>query len=224
MTFSSWISVGLVVIVCVVLIFVLERSKWRKNLEAISAFGLLVIAIIGVVFLSSEQADRKADRIQRAWTLLSNVSEFREPGGPDGKVIRRRASVGNVGQIDALESLLADGVSLDGVYLSQFYLERIELPNADLRNANLDAARFQGAELTGVDFTNANLSGAEFGGANLAGAVFARADLTNAKLASAKNLEQSQIADACYRSQTGQEPGVPPTLPEGLKPPPACDA
>lgn len=198
--------VGTILVVSLGFACILYPAYWRQNLQAISAFWLLVIAVVGVDFLASERADRRADRVQRAWTLLSNVAEFKEVGF-EGKSVRR-AKVGNVGQIAALRSLIDDGARLDGVFLSEFYLERANLRDGSFRYANIDGARLQDADLTDADLTDTN-----FGLAELPGAILDGANLTRTLLETAKGLEQAQIDRACYDGKH------PPTLPVNLKSP-----
>lgn len=118
---------------------------------------------------------------------------------------------GSGGRIDALQDLVANGVSLagvrldgawlDGIHLAGARLERASLRNAILRGADLRRANLQGADLTGADLTGADLREAILKGATVAGAALSAADLSGADLAELHGWEAlasvsyTQIAD-----------------------------
>ncbi len=178
--------------------------KWLVDHAPVALFA---IAIIGGIALSRESEDRKNDRVTRAWTILAAGAELADIPCKR-KPVTRRAECGNVGQIEALESLLADEARLDGANLSQFYLERIKLPEARLIYANIDGAHLQDADLRGAVLVNSNLAGA-----NLTGAMLESADITNTDFRDVETLTQTQIDSACYDGKRK------PWLPAELKPP-----
>ena len=71
-------------------------------------------------------------------------------------------------------------------------LSRADLSGADLSNANLSMA-----DLSRANLSNSIIRAADFNGTILTGTVFSGADLSDAK-----NLHQSQLADACGNGKT----------------------
>lgn len=118
---------------------------------------------------------------------------------------------GSGGRIDALQDLVANGVSLAGVRLEGAWLEGIVLPKAQLPRASLCETILVGATLTDASLQRADLRGAQLDGAvlrgaflqgaNVAGASFATADLSGADL---KGIEGwREIASIGYANVKG---------------------
>src|SRR5580700_2552383 len=111
-----------------------------------------------------------------------------------------------------------DSANLNSAYLSGAYLSGANLLGANLSGANLTLGKLSRIDLTGADLTGANLgladlNGAYLGGANLTGANLSgtnlrSATLSGATLSGAKNLNQTQLNEACGNNET--------ELPEGL--------
>ncbi len=110
--------------------------------------------------------------------------------------------------------------------LSRSNLRKANLHKADLRkahmyrtclkNANLAESKMNHVDASRTDFTDSNLKGAvmnngefdraNFEGANFKGVEMVNADLTKANLSGVKNLENSQLEQACTN---GKESGKP---------------
>jgi hypothetical protein len=95
------------------------------------------------------------------------------------------------------------GATLAGAILTGAYLGGAHLTGANLGFAHLTGANLTLANLTGANLDFANLTGANLGTANLTGANLSTANLTNVK-----NLNQTQLDEACGNLKT--------KLPEGL--------
>ncbi|MEO0675506.1 MAG: pentapeptide repeat-containing protein, partial [Pseudomonadota bacterium] len=74
--------------------------------------------------------------------------------------------------------------------------------------ADFSGAQFVGADVQGVRFEQAKLMNTDFSDADVDQSIFTGADLSGASLASAKNLKQTQIADACGNKATTLPPGI----------------
>jgi Pentapeptide repeats (8 copies) len=171
-------------------------GRWAV-LEVLEYCGTLGI-VVGVIFYFTGAGDRLKQKHYQAWQVINTA----------------QGKGGNGGRTDALEDLLADGVSLVGVDVSGASIQRIKLPRANLHRANLSGADMRGADLSwanlqdtnmiytnlrgsslrsvrldGVtDMTNADLTGADLTGADLGGqVVLDQADLRGADLNGIKN-------------------------------------
>ncbi|WP_408840784.1 pentapeptide repeat-containing protein [Acidocella sp.] len=92
----------------------------------------------------------------------------------------------------------------------------INFDGANLALARLTYARLISARMHGVYFDSAILYGPNFEGADVSGASFDDADVTHADFGQgtdASNITQTQLDESC------SDPGNPPILPQGLKPP-----
>jgi hypothetical protein len=147
------------------------------------------------------EAEARASALARK---AANYQAWQVVNGAHGKG-------GSGGRIDALQDLVANGVSLAGVRLDAAWLEGIVLPTAHLPQSSLRDANLVGANLTDASLERADLRGARLDGANLrgvflraanvAGASLATADLTGADL---KDLEGWQeIASIGYANLQG---------------------
>jgi hypothetical protein len=141
--------------------------SWVKAAEP---WGILcAVAALGLTLwsLQEERLAREEDRINRAWSLVAAAKV-------DG--------AGNIGQIDALETLATrrtdlSRIKLRGAYLEKIHLAGAQLGGADLSHAILALADLSGSKLDGTSFVSSLLSIA-----NLAYADLSRADFTNADL------------------------------------------
>jgi hypothetical protein len=139
----------------------LKRPNLGGILCAVAALGLTLWS------LQEERLAREEDRINRAWSLVAAAKV-------DG--------AGNIGQIDALETLATrrtdlSRIKLRGAYLEKIHLAGAQLGGADLSHAILALADLSGSKLDGASFVSSLLSIA-----NLAYADLSRADFTNADL------------------------------------------
>jgi hypothetical protein len=107
---------------------------WRFTLGV----GGAVLALIGLVaFLldlenrREERVNREEDRINRAWSLVAAA---------------KVEGTGNVGLIEALETLASRGINLSQIKLPGAYLAGVHLVGADLDGADLSGADLSGAE------------------------------------------------------------------------------
>ena len=208
--------------------------KWHHSMfeislvsvQALTAAVTMVVALVGAVYVHGEHEDRRQARMTRAWTLLNDTSDARGH---------------NVGQIEALQSLHADGANLREIDMAERYLQgvvltganlyaasfkRTRMTNANLRRTDLRWADFERAKLKDALLDGANLEGADLGGVDLAGASLRRANLTGVNfngvhlsgtdLSGAKGLTQDMLARGCA------DPERPPILAPEFEPPPAC--
>ncbi|CAO3405479.1 pentapeptide repeat-containing protein [Azospirillum palustre] len=132
----------------------LEKDKFIKIIVRIGqTIGWLGVLIAASTFVYNYVKDKNG-RIEQshfqAWNLISMQS-----GKP-----------GNGGQIQALEALCRDRVSLHGVSLRGAFLDGVNLKGADA-----DVSDFRNAQMEDSNLSYTSFSGADFSGANLAGSV-----------------------------------------------------
>jgi uncharacterized protein YjbI with pentapeptide repeats len=181
-----------------------QSATMRFLAEFIAGMAILVgiaAAILTAFQFQLELENREEDRVNRAWSLVAAAKEVQ----------------GNVGLIEALETLNVRGIDMSrleipGTYLLEVKLERgmlreanlrladlrmANLSRADLSAANLSSAKLLGANMSGKEtmLTGANLSGAELPGANLSNADLINTDLSNADLVNA-TLSNANLARA----------------------------
>jgi hypothetical protein len=162
------------------------RSVWVLTLE----IGGAVLIPVGVIALLNdlegrreERDDREEDRINRAWSLVAAA---------------KVEGTGNVGLIEALETLASRGINLSqaklpGAYLYGARLSRARLLKADLSEAVLVRADPRGANLGEADLSEATLFKANLGGVVLRKANLARANLLGATLVEADLIRATLI-------------------------------
>ncbi len=186
----------------------------------------MAVALVGAVYVHGEHEDRRQARMTRAWTLLHDTKDARGH---------------NVGQIEALQSLYADGANLREIDMAERYLQgvvltgvnlyaasfkRSRMSSADLRRADLRWVDFERAKLDGVLLDGADLEKADLGSADLADASLRRANVAGVNfnglhrsgtdLSGARGLSQDMLARGCA------DPERPPILAPEFTPPPAC--
>jgi uncharacterized protein YjbI with pentapeptide repeats len=154
-----------------------------------------------------ERQDRRADRINAAWTLIAAAKQEQTGNLGLGDAIGTLRGYG----IDDFTGLFLPGAHLNRVQLGQATLigamlreswlegatlagaiafgsdfSKARLRSADLLDAYLLSAHFSGADLQDADASGAVLSAADLTGAELGGANFSGADLSMARLSSAR--------------------------------------
>ncbi|QIR77262.1 pentapeptide repeat-containing protein [Sulfurospirillum diekertiae] len=92
----------------------------------------------------------------------------------------------NGGQVNAIQILVKNGISLDKIDLRNTYLVGANLKGVSMRAANLSGANLTGANLQGANLSGANLDGVKLYNSNLGGVMFDEASLTSARLSFAK--------------------------------------
>jgi hypothetical protein len=171
---------------------ILHQSAVVRFSVKMAAAAAVLVALI--TFMMDLQ-NLEEDRVNRAWSLIATAKEVE----------------GNVGLIEALETLHARKIALESLQAPRAYLRNIKLVGvnlikADLRGANLDDANLSGAQLwranlSGADLNRTNLSRADLSEANLHNADLLVADLSGANLSvanlSGANLEATKL-DGVY--------------------------
>ena len=169
----------------------------RFSLE-FGALAVVTLSFYGFIVARIDRAEDQAlhseqlrmERINHAWSLVA---------------VARETGVGNVGLINALETLNAEKVDMSEIELRAAYLFGVTMVGAQLPRADfgfvqdsslgrlvndyttLDQADLSGACLNGAHFEEASLhetdlSGAHLVGAHLNGAEFLGADLSETEL------------------------------------------
>lgn len=135
-------------------------ARWRRShfvhfcssiTHAVGAVATVVALLVAVAALfvavetqKGEIEQREKDRIVRDWTIIAMSPQAR----------------GNIGQKDAVEHLVSEGVSLQSVNLRQAPMIEADLRGAHFWNARLEGANLQDADLRDADLTIARLRGA----------------------------------------------------------------
>jgi uncharacterized protein YjbI with pentapeptide repeats len=194
---------------------------WLRTAAEVLGAGAAGAAVVGVWFtydavrltnLSIEVANTalEEDRVNRAWALVAAA---------------KSEGTGNLGLVQAIETLASRGIDLNvvklpGAYLlgvkaprvslvrsdlsgsvlqnsdlSKAYLAEADLSNANLIKADLSAAILRRASFYGAGLDEADLSGADLRGASLNGANLTDADLSGAKL-NGTNLFKANLSGA----------------------------
>jgi uncharacterized protein YjbI with pentapeptide repeats len=157
---------------------------WRFTLEV----GGAVLALIGLVAFLLDLQNREEERVNRAWSLVAAA---------------KVEGTGNVGLIEALETLASRGIDLSQVKLPGAYLVRVRLRGAMLYMANLSEANLRRAVLNQAKLGDADLRGADLHWADLSDADLVGADLRKASLVVADlrgaNLIKAKLGDADLR-------------------------
>jgi uncharacterized protein YjbI with pentapeptide repeats len=141
----------------------LHQSATACFLAEFLAAVAIVIALIGFWL---DLQNREEDRVNRAWSLVATAKEVQ----------------GNVGLIEALETLNSRSINMS----------QLQVPKAYLFGAKLSAASLFMANLGGANLGGVNLDGARLGAANLAEADLRKASLVNADLSGA-NLNRADL-------------------------------
>lgn len=163
------------------------RKLWQRVQTAsarpikLTAYWAVVTAVIGYV-VSFE--DRIGSRQGEAWSTLRAAITWIES---------KKDNLGNVGQIDAIETLvhdcnwpwrgtfahyIFDFLFPDCIDLKSTQLQRMELGGLHAAGANFSYANLGCANLAAANLRNANLVGTSFRAANLAGVDLSGAELT----------------------------------------------
>ena len=155
----------------------LEKSPtvrvWVRINQSATIIALAVaIGAFAVAYIkfNEDRIKTDEDRISKAWDTVTKMA---------GKG-------SNGGQVNAIQILVKNGVSLDRIDLRNTYLVGANLKGASMRAANLSGANLTGANLQGSNLSGANLDGAKFYNSNLGGAMFDGASLISTRLAFAK--------------------------------------
>jgi hypothetical protein len=168
----------------------LHRSATARFLiEAIAALAILIgiaAAVMTAIQLQidleereEDRSNREEDRINNAWSLVASAVQVQ----------------GNVGLIEALQSLNARHIDMSRLQMPNAYLFKVRLESARLNQANLSGADLSGADLSRADLSRADLSRANLSRANLANVILSGANLSRADLADA-NLSRADLTDA----------------------------
>jgi uncharacterized protein YjbI with pentapeptide repeats len=178
--------------------FLLQQSATARFFTELIAVAAILTGIIAAILTAfqfqMELENREEDRVNRAWSLIAAAKQVQ----------------GNVGLIEALETLNArqidmsrlelPGAYLSGVQLESGFLINANLAGADLSHAKLSSVALVGAELAGANLAGANLWGADLPGADLSGANLFIADLSGADLTGANligaNLRSANLTEA----------------------------
>lgn len=146
---------------------------WVRLNQSATIIALVVaIGAFTLAYLKFNEDRIKADedRISKAWDTVTKMAEKGSNGG----------------QVNAIQILVKNGVSLDRIDLQNTYLVGANLKGASMRAANLSGANLTGANLQGANLSGANLDGAKLYNSNLGGAIFDEASLISARLAFSK--------------------------------------
>jgi len=146
---------------------------WVRLNQSATIIALIVaIAALTIarVKFNEERLKFDEDRISKAWDTVTKMA---------GKG-------SNGGQVNAIQILVKNGVSLDRIDLRNTYLAGANLEGASMRAANLNGANLIGANLRGADLAGASLDSAQLYNGDLGGVTFDGASLTSARLAFAK--------------------------------------
>ena len=120
----------------------------RLTAEGIAGLALLIgigAAVLAAFQFRLELENREEDRVNRAWSLVAAAKEVE----------------GNVGLIEALETLNSREIDLSSLQAPKAYLRGISLPGVQLSEANLSGADLSEADLSGASLSGANLSEAK---------------------------------------------------------------
>jgi hypothetical protein len=150
-------------------------SGWAllEVLEYLQTLSLL----LAVVLFFADSGNRLKQKHYQAWQVINTA----------------QGKGGSGGRIDALEELLADGVSLIGVDLTNAYLAGIELREAELTRSSFHSTDLRNSDFRGANLTDADLGWANLRHSNLSHCQFQDADLKNADLNGA-NLTEADLA------------------------------
>lgn len=160
---------------------IFQAPAWRFAIELAGVIAFIA-ALAGVwytyaalrltnVAFQEERNDREEDRINRAWALVAAA---------------KSEGAGNVGLIQALQTLASRKIDLTDVRLPGAHLREIDLGGAKLHLAKLHLANLRRADLRHADLWSADLSDANLLDANLSDANLRRADLGRADLVNSK--------------------------------------
>src|SRR5688572_524813 len=193
-----WVSLALLMGLWLWFTWVTDKAEWLETSDHIGSIvaGVSIIwALVSFVAFSrlAKEAEKKASRY-RAWQTINSA----------------QGMSGNGGRVDAVQDLMADGVSLAGVNLDGAYLAGLRLPPlADLSYASLKCvnnvpANLRGAHLGQVDFGHAHLEGADLSEAHLVLANLRKAHLEKTALRGA-DLHKAQLSEAVLDGATLRE-------------------
>lgn len=162
----------------------LERWDFLKFLDYASKVTIIIGLVTFLTQLSKLEERANLERRQllyEAWQVVTSATD----------------QSGSGGRIEALQTLVRNGVSLSGVNLENAYLVGVDLEGADLQGANL-----QGADLSDANVSRANLANADLRRANLNETIFHKANLRGSQLDQAKNIITAYLENAFYDETT----------------------
>lgn len=148
------------------------RAWVRLNQSATIVALVVAVGALTVSYIKFNEDKLKSDedRISKAWDTVTKMA------GKDS----------NGGQVNAIQILVKNGITLDKIDLRNTYLAGANLKGASMRAASLNGANLDGANLQGADLSGANLDGAQLHNSDLGGVTFDGASFTSARLAFAK--------------------------------------
>ena len=151
----------------------------------LTVFGLC--ASLAIYF--DEAADREAERILRAWEVLT--SENKNMARSSAK----KSAIEYLHSFNQPSFCLPNSEKFCLVPKKEHLFQGLDLIKINLAFANLSGANFWEADLSGANLGRADLSGANLRFANLSGTILEEANLSGANLAFA-NLSEANLAFA----------------------------
>jgi hypothetical protein len=174
----------------------------------------IIVTVVGYWFAYQDRID---SRQERAWDIVRAALDWSE-----------KNKWGNIGQIEAVETLTRDcdrwwrnvpGLGYlmeflfrDCVPLKSLSLMRMDFGGltaggADLSYGYFACGNFAAAKLRNTNLSHASLmatdlSGADLSGAKLEGACLFYADVSSAKLTDATEIEPADLLKACIKTET----------------------
>ena len=121
-------------------------SGWAF-VEVLEYLGTLAL-LVAVIFYFADGPNRRKQKHYQAWQMINTA----------------QGKGGSGGRVEALQELLADGVSLVGIDVSDAFLRNVELNGAQLVRSN-----FRGADVRNASFRKANMQYADLTTANFRG-------------------------------------------------------
>jgi Pentapeptide repeats (8 copies) len=184
-----------------------------KGWIALTNLGVFAVAgtIIGFWY---SIGDRAADRHQNAWQVVRDAISWSDRGG-----------TGNLGQVNAIETLTRDcdkpwllRTSLGHFFQDCLPMKSIRLTKMDLRDLNASGADFEDGFFSCSNFDRTKLIGTKLRNARLKWASLRHADLTKADLTGAclfradvagakfsDDVDRNMLKEACILKQDGQQ-------------------
>ena len=200
----GWTLIAVLAVVLLTIVVLLLK----KGLVDLGDLITLGLGTVGLIFLVQQAKDRRDQRVVAAWTLLDSVRQRQRELDKENNGTEEQEFLGNIGQIDALETLHhADidfsRINLEGMDLTKLnlgkrrlwfprnifhfqFLERWKLLQYSTRKpifefANLKRTMLLSVNLQGVNFGCVNLRNTNLINANLQSSELIMANLRNTK-------------------------------------------
>ena len=186
------------------------KGSLKRTLKQTSV-AAVIVAVVGYYFSYQDRID---SRQQTAWSVLRTALEWSE-----------NRKWGNVGQIQAIETLTRDCdswwlntplkyllgrdcVDLKSLPLMTMDFGGLKAPGATLSHSYFACSNFSGANLARSHFDNvslmaASLANVDFRGADLSNSCFFLADVSGAKFDSHTTVDPKELLKACVVEQNG---------------------